>query len=161
MVSKQKLTLSVDREAVSKAKEMGLNLSEVTEKILLGFTFDNEEVDDEILRDNYHELLQTMLPLMKKHDFKVKIGENSFIVDDILVKSKIFFLSNGMVYDTWTDEEYNDLKKYDLWNLFSPKLILKKFLEELSEIENKRKRFLKEIEMTKKIVEAISDVLNE
>ena len=38
MVGKQKLTLSVDKTTVSKAKEMGLNLSDITEQILIGYT---------------------------------------------------------------------------------------------------------------------------
>jgi len=36
---KEKLTLSVDGEVVQKAKGLGLNLSEITEVALRGFSF--------------------------------------------------------------------------------------------------------------------------
>jgi len=42
---KEKLTLSVDKETVEKAKKLGINISEITEKVLRGFTFSAKEAE--------------------------------------------------------------------------------------------------------------------
>ena len=159
MSEKQRLNLSVNKEAVQKAKEMGLNLSEITENILIGYTFESKEADDETLRKQYTELLKTMLPLMKKHNFKVKIEEDSFMVDNFLAKTETYYLPSGLIYNSWTDEEDDDLSRYDPTSLFPPDKILTNFIEELSNIATYRERLSRELELAKRIVQAISETL--
>ncbi|MHA1918342.1 MAG: type II toxin-antitoxin system CcdA family antitoxin [Promethearchaeota archaeon] len=159
MSEKQRLNLSVNKEAVQKAKEMGLNLSEITEKILIGYTFEPKESDDETLRKQYTELLKTMLPLMKKHSFKVKIQEESFMVDNFLAKMETYYLPSGIIYNSWTDEEDTDLSRYDPTKLLPPDEILANFIEELSNVATYRERLSRELELAKRIVQAISETL--
>jgi len=161
MVDKQKLTLSVDKTAVTKAKEMGLNLSEITEQILIGYTYENEKLDDEILKQQYLELFKSMLPIMKKHNYRLKIGETSFLVDNLVAKMETFLQPTGFIWNSWTDEETLDLSGYNLTDLYSPKQITSHFLEELSNIVNRGKILSRELEMAKRIVGVISEMMLE
>jgi len=161
MVGKQKLTLSVDKTAVTKAKEMGLNLSEITEQILIGYTFEHENLDDEILKQKYLDLFRTMLPIMKKYNYKLKIGETRFMVDNNLAKMETFLMPTGFILNTWTDEETLDLSGYDLTDLYSPNQVMSHFLEELSNIVNRGKIISRELEMAKRIVGVISEMMLE
>ena len=51
---KQKLTLSVDKEAVEKAKKLGINISEITERVLMGYT--SAEKPEGSLHEAYNQL---------------------------------------------------------------------------------------------------------
>ena len=53
---KEKLTLSVDKKVVKKAKEMGINISEITENVLKGFTFEPTSAEKTTLVEKYKEL---------------------------------------------------------------------------------------------------------
>jgi hypothetical protein len=161
MVDKQKLTLSVDKNAVTKAKEMGLNLSEITEQILIGYTYEKEELTDEILKQQYLELFKSMLPIMKKHNYKLKIGETSFMVNEYIAKMETFLQPNGFIWNSWTNEETSDLSGYALTDLYSPKQITTHFLEELSNIVNHGKILSRELEMAKRIVGVVSEMMLE
>jgi len=72
---KQKLTLSVDPDVVKKARRLGINISEITEGILRGFSFSPSSIETAALYEKYQQLFQTMLPLMKKYEINVKVGE--------------------------------------------------------------------------------------
>ena len=72
---KEKLTLSVDKEVVEKAKELGINISELTEKVLSGFTFEPTEVEESQVRAKYMELFETMKPVLQKFKVHVKVAE--------------------------------------------------------------------------------------
>ena len=161
MVGKQKLTLSVDKTTVSKAKEMGLNLSDITEQILIGYTYENEAYPDDILKQKYLELFKAMHPIMKKHNYRLKIGEKNFLVDNYVAKMQTFLQPDGYIWNSWTDEETLDLNGYDLSDLDSPKKITSHFLEELSNIVNRGKIVSRELEMAKKIVDVITDMMLE
>jgi len=161
MVGKQKLTLSVDKTAVSKAKEMGLNLSDLTEQILIGYTYEKEELTDDVLKQKYLELFKAMHPIMKKHNYRLKIGETSFLVNNFVAKMQTFLQPNGNIWNSWTDEETIDLTGYALSDLDSPKQITSHFLEELSNIVNHGKIVSRELEMAKRIVGVISEMMLE
>ena len=158
MNEKQKLTLSVNKEVVKKAKDMGLNISELTENILKGFTFEPEKYDDTTLYKQYRELFNLMHPLMDKHSFRVKIGEgNPFPRHGGLAsKMEIHYHPDGSFWDTWNESEFYDIGLIEIHNFLSPSIIIENFIDELSKIAENRKQKSKELEMAKRIVEAIS-----
>ena len=77
MVSeKQKLTLSVEKNLVEKAKKLGVNISEVTETVLrhISETQTKEVVTQEELNDAYKKIFDAMLPAMRKFGASVVVG---------------------------------------------------------------------------------------
>jgi len=81
-VEKKKLTLSVDSDVIQKAKELGLNLSEITESALKMTSFANEEgrITQEKLIKAYQNVFQVMAPILKKWNIQrrcVDINQSS------------------------------------------------------------------------------------
>jgi hypothetical protein len=77
---KEKLTLSVDKDIVSKAKILGINISEITEKVLAGYT--SAERPEGSFHDAYKQLFDSILPLLKEFDCTVKVAESWLELDD-------------------------------------------------------------------------------
>src|SRR5512136_2085665 len=73
IVPKEKLTLSVDKQVVHKAKELGINISEITERVLTGYTAAEKPNGD--LYGAYMQLFDSIRPLLKEFDCSVKIAE--------------------------------------------------------------------------------------
>jgi len=71
---KKKLTLSVDSRVVEKAKSLGLNLSEITEKVLRTFAFAPTDVDRKALYTKYRELFDTMVPMLRDYNASVQVA---------------------------------------------------------------------------------------
>jgi len=78
---KQKLTLSVDADVVEKAKNLGWNISDITEKVLRGFAFEPKATEKEALYKKYEELFDVMRSLLQKYDTWVEIAVST-ITDD-------------------------------------------------------------------------------
>lgn len=161
MGSKEKLTLSVDKDVVEKAKDLGINISELTEKVLAGFTFEPTKLDESQVRAKYQELFATMVPLLKKFNTAVKVGKFLETVDVGLEEELIIELcSDGGLFAFYPDIDFEkafNLQEINLNLLLPPNEILNEFIKAISEGAKKHKERLKELEMTKKIIEAISE----
>jgi hypothetical protein len=77
MAEKKKLTLSINSEVIEKAKMLGLNLSEITEKALQISSLDSDQiVTPDKLREAYISILRLILKILKKWDLRqLKIGD--------------------------------------------------------------------------------------
>ncbi|MDP3765992.1 MAG: type II toxin-antitoxin system CcdA family antitoxin [Nanoarchaeota archaeon] len=130
-VEKKKLTLSVDSDVILKAKELGLNLSEITENALKITSFANEEgkITQEKLVQAYQNVFQAMAPLLKKWDIHIPIGEYSKFIDDEQqhYDTFTFFLTSDEIY-LW-DEILADEEPLATWKLTDEKLPIKKFFD--------------------------------
>jgi hypothetical protein len=71
---KRKLTLTVDSETVDAAKNLGLNISEVTEELLKLHTFDPKLLEAGPGREEYGKLLASMDSLLNKYRCSVLVG---------------------------------------------------------------------------------------
>ena len=159
MSEKQKLTLSVNKDVVEKAKEMGINISEITEDVLRGFAFTPTELDDEELYSQYAELFSVMLPIMKKYDFSVPIAEDPIIdpkTGEYRWSFTIWLTTNSLFYIDEIDHTFSDIKDLPISSLLPPKQILTNFIEKLTKTVDIRKEHLKELEMAKQIIQAIA-----
>jgi len=172
---KQKLTLSVDSEVIKKAEELGLNKSEITEKVLRAFTTSSKTTDKEKLYEMYRELFNLMMPLLKKFRTRVFVGseevweeetggagtiydEDGNEVDfDPGPPSDVFMIyleSDGTL--SHDREGKQDIKDIDI-NLFNtPKQIVDQLLTSVLRGAEYRKNQFKEIEMAKTIIDAIT-----
>jgi len=161
MSEKQKLTLSVNKDVVDKAKELGINISDITENVLRGFAFTPKELNDDELYKQYQELFNVMLPLMQKYNFNVKIGSDTIMSNKGYPMGylDIYFEPNGMFWDNLSEDYYGNIKMTKVYQFRSPVNILSNFIEELTNSVEKRKEEMKELEMAKRIIEAISGTI--
>ncbi|MCD4816071.1 MAG: type II toxin-antitoxin system CcdA family antitoxin [Methanosarcinales archaeon] len=75
MSEKRKLTLSINSDVIKKAKELNLNLSEITETALKISTLDNDKlVSPDELRAVYVEIIKKIATILKKWDMELTIG---------------------------------------------------------------------------------------
>ena len=161
---KVKLTLSVDKEVVQAAKKLGLNLSDITENILRGFSFSPRRTDKGELLEKYRNLFATMKPLLHEFGISVAVGEDYVFYEDEKGHSEpidfeIRLLSNGVLFIDELDHMVNDVSEIDINALHNPKRILEDLILELSKGANNRKEKIREIEMARRIIAAMSNSL--
>ena len=156
---KQKLTLSVDPDVVKKARGLGINISEITEEILRGFSFTPSSTETNLLYEKYQQLFETMMPLLKKYDTSVRIGEIT-IMDgyEPIAIEPIELYPDGELWAPGLETKFKNVKEIKIGDLLKPKDILTKFIDTLSQTTEKRKQQLTELEMARRIIEAISGV---
>jgi len=158
MAKKQKLTLTVDSEVIERAKGMKINISEITEDILRGFSFTPSDIENKALLDKYCELFDTMKPRLKKYNTRVKVGEIPQWDDDQFVKnSDLFYLPD----DSFLVPDYRSpvlhIEEIDVNYFINPLTILKNFIDSLATSTEKRKQQLTDLEMVKRIINAIDN----
>jgi len=159
---KKKLTLSVSSATVEKAKKLGLNISDITEKILSHYTFEHDIADDDAFLGEYRALFKTILPLIRKYNISLKVGD----VDLGQGASQDFYLEPNGVVKSFLADNYDDplfVAKIDelgidaVRQMFKPVRILEGLISQLeSEVEN-QKETTRELKMVRKIIEAMNE----
>jgi len=159
---KQKLTLSVDAGVVEKAKLLGLNISEITESVLRGFTFEPNEVEQEERLQKYAELFKVITKLLKKYGTSVNVGESEITdTDGVPVgRETVYLMSNGNFWLPDMEAEVKDIHKFELYEFHEPNKILSNLIEAMAKAAEENKQSLKELELARRIVEAIGDTLS-
>jgi hypothetical protein len=159
---KEKLTLTVDKEVVEKAKKLNLNISEITELALKGFTFSPKEADQEALYKSYQNLFDSIRPLLKKFGTSVKVADDWEIDPQTGIQYgdvETTLNSDGSFW-LWVLEEvhedFKDITKIPIGNFLSPKDILSDLIDSLAKAVERDKERLKELELAKRFVDAIS-----
>lgn len=166
-MGKKTTTLTLDEETVEKAKKMNINISELTETVLKGFTFEPSEVEEKALKSEYKQLFAAILPILKRQNIIICVGN---LWSDVMYPpnaageerktyeclSRISLSANGRFYLDNFDEEI-DLEKTDDNDIIfqSPKQILSNLIKSIDDRKERRKEEIKEIEMVKRIVEAL------
>ncbi len=158
MVSeKQKLTLSVEKELVEKAKKLGVNISEITETVLrhVSETEIKEVVTQSEINAAYKKLFDAMLPAMKKFGASVWVGSLSVIDNkgNYLEPLEVRLLPDGVLWISDTEQT----TKIERISKKSPKKILSNFIESLVKASDRNKDKLKELEIFRRIVEALTE----
>lgn len=159
---KEKLTLSVDKEVVEKAKKLGINISEVTEKVLQGYT--SAEKPNGSLYDAYKQLFESIRPLLVEFECSVKIADDTETV--ITTDSKgnsyeeevptdIYLSPDGSFYADQFDYSFINIEKI-AGKFLSPQKILSNLVDALARNEETRKEKMNEILMAKRIIDAMS-----
>ncbi len=158
---KKKLTLTVDTEVVEKAKEIGLNLSDITEKVLRGFAFSPKEGDKEEVYAKYRELLVTMKPIVMDYGVSVEIANWVEKVDEGEYEESVRLTPTGELWSDMAGEAFpiKDVHTVPLYLLHEPRKILANFIESLSKEKQKRRERIGELEMAKRIILAMNETL--
>lgn len=163
---KEKLTLSVDKEVVEKAKKIGINISDITEKVLTGYT--SAEKPEGSLHDAYQQLFDSILPLLKEFDCSVKIAEGTETVEFTDTNGKkieqempidFYLESDGSFWMDQYETTLKDIKKISAHYFLSPQKILSNIVDVLARSEEDRKERMKEILMAKRLIDAMSETL--
>lgn len=155
-MNKSKLTLSVDKEIVNKGKELGLNLSEITESVLRSFTFTPSKSDKESIYEAYKGMFDLMLPLLREYDTSVVVAKTIDVLDNKTVMEQEWELTeNGTLWDINFDEEYKEITLIPTYAFLEPTKILFNFITSLSNAKYKRQEKLEQIELAKRILSAI------
>lgn len=158
MVSeKQKLTLSVEKELVEKAKKLGVNISEITETVLrhVSETEIKEVVTKSEINDAYQKLFDAMLPAMKKFGASVDVGDIPFYDNNgnYTNSSDVELSAHGKLWIS----DVGDTTKIEYVSLKNPKKILSNFIESLVKASERNKEKLKELDIFRKIIEALTE----
>jgi len=166
MGRKRKLTLSVNGGAIEKARELGINISELTERILKAIT-EISDVDAFKVQKGYLELFEALMPFVRKLDLCIKIGERhkgGYFDDtgDYYPWTESYYLTkNGIcVKSPEIEIEYNLIvdgnsffnRLETLEDLYPPLKILENFIKEISKKTKRLKERLKSIEIAIQIV---------
>src|SRR3990172_6970019 len=138
MAKKQKLTLTVDSEVVQRAKSIGINISEITEGILRGYSFTPSDIETNALLKKYCELFDTMEPTLKKYNFSVKVGESPQYNDDqFVMNSDIFYHPDGSFWDSVSESRIG-IEEIDVNDFIIPNTILNNFINSLATSTERR-----------------------
>jgi len=163
---KQKLTLSVDKEVVEKAKKLSINISEITERVLAGYT--SAERPEGSIYDAYKQLFDSILPLLKEFDCDVKVAEGTDMVtstdsngksSDFEMDIDIYLYPDGTFYADQYDSSFRDVERIERSFFLSPNQILSNLVEALAKSKERREEQMQEILMAKRIIDAMSATL--
>jgi len=165
-MGKEKLTLSVDKEVVEKAKKLGINISEITENILKGYT--SAEKPNGSMYDAYRQLFDAITPLLKEFGGQIKVGEGTELVEvqdeegktyDQEINYDIFLDPDGSFYLEFYELRITDIEKIDQQDFFPPEKILSNLVDVLAKTKDANEEKMRQIMMAKRIVEAMSETL--
>lgn len=157
--NKSKLTLSVDKEIVNKAKGLGLNLSEITERVLRSFTFTPSKTDRETIYEAYRGMFDIMLPLLKEYDTYVIVAKTTEDIqdDNTFLELEWELLADGTLWNSDFEVEYIEITSIPTYAFLEPPKILFNFITSLANAKERRKEKLEQIELAKRILSAIID----
>jgi hypothetical protein len=176
---KAKLTLSVDSEVVERAKNLGINISELAEQALRSFTYKPEDAEDEALLSQRDELFRAMVPLLRRYSIRVPVAKYIHQAayggdpDDFEEAGEVYLCGHGKFeapgYYDHSDPE-NDIPRTlkelnegddtgDAYVAFYPtETILKNFMGAIEKAKVDRRQQVESLVIARRIVEAISQV---
>ncbi len=178
MEEKKKLTLSINSEVIEKAKQLGLNLSEITEKALKISSLSPENdkiVTPDKLREVYIDVLKKISNILRKWDLSdLTIGyyddwvevENSDGKKSGTYIGFDYVLTPDIVY-LWADYLDSDDNPLQIWHLDDkdlpvnrfddPEKIIINLIDKLYEKAKKNKEIINKLQILKNILE-LSDL---
>lgn len=155
---KQKLTLSVERGIVEKAKKLGINISELTETFLKHVS--EAEIKGVGTKDEinvaYNKIFDAMIPALIKFNASVVIGEEvSYRAKDHKSPEymNVELLPSG---DLWLPD-FEETTTIENISLASPKKILSSFITSLVKASERNKEDIKQLEIFRRVIEAITE----
>ena len=163
-MGKKTTTLTLDSETVEKAKKMNINISELTDTVLKGFTFEPDDIEDKALNDKYNELFNAIRPILKQQNISVEVGTLWSPVTfkdsdgkehtDYEPDETIFLHSDGTLYLSESNAFLKDMINENI-SRATPKQILSNLIEAMDKRKERRKEEITEIEMVKRIIEVL------
>lgn len=174
MSDKKKLTLSINSEVIEKAKKLGLNLSEITEKALKISSLslnDDKIVTSDKLREAYIDVLKEISKILQKWDMHLGIGihtglvgleespdypgyKGTEILEYVLSPNEVYLQEVGEdPMKIWQlDDENLPIRYFD-----DPEIIITNLINKLDEKAKENKDVLDKLQILKNILK-LSDL---
>jgi hypothetical protein len=177
---KERLTVTVDPDVLEKAKALNVNLSQITQASLRALTTPKLGPD---AHQGYESFFNDMKPLLAMYDAKVEVAyyvDNSQMSEDgtagIQIAHRVYLWPDGVLRDraevTFNDDMGSPMPEGSVWDtelknvtdirvsdLHSPREILSNLLDVLAEKVPERKEMLKELDIARRQLHAISSSL--
>ncbi len=167
---KKKLTLSINSEVIEKAKKLGLNLSEITEKALKisSLSSDDEIVTPDKLREVYIDVLKKISYILEKWNTRLKIGSEDELLEFTDSSGKKSYGNVNFTYilspyevRRWCDlnpEEPDEIWRFDDENLpvtsfYNPEKIIINLVDKLYDKAKENKEVLYKLQVLRNILE--------
>jgi hypothetical protein len=156
---KQKLTLSLNREIIEKAKSTGLNISAITEQLLTALTYEPiGNTKDDVIKA-YEALFETAQMMLRRYDAKVEVGlYHNGLADnnESLTIYPIQLDASGLTIST-KDVTWNPSLSEPLSNLYSPIKILENLVIAIIESSTTNKEKIKELRLALRFIKTFFD----
>jgi hypothetical protein len=156
----EKLTLSLSKEIIDRAKSRNINISALTENLLNILTYDpiNGSKRKEVT-ESYEALFDSIRQLLKNYTAKVEIGrlhdvsendsESSLGSPILLDSSGLSLLSNKNLEQVPTEEVIHDI--------YNPIKILENTIQSIIEASDRDKQRTRELRLALRLVRSLSE----
>jgi post-segregation antitoxin CcdA/integrase-like protein len=149
---KQKLTLGISKDVITKAKEVGINISEITEQVLKSVLYDPKGNTKQDLIEAYESLFDFAKLALQRYNtnFEVGIKEGNSIVLDC---------NNGFIYHDKKEPypSYSISLSDAMPYLLPTKNIIENLILATTEGKEKNKGRIKELQLALRLVKALFD----
>jgi len=167
---KTNLTLRISKEVVEKARELGLNLSSITESMLKTENLMQDEgvVTPVKMRETYRKIFLILLEILREWEVYLRIGEEIEHVTfkdekgrrSIYPKTFYYYLAPHGTIELCEDdgEPINEWKFVEDWpvnNLFNPDKLIESLVNQLYSQAERNKEKLRKLSLLKNVLEKI------
>jgi hypothetical protein len=156
---KEKVTFTIDANVIEKARELNVNLSQITETVLRSFAYRAKPASKKQVYAGYRLLFELLTPLLMEYDCDLVVG--TILAppnEDPILSITIVLTPDGTLqeidYEGLTSPIKN-LESISTRHLLSPLDILKKLVDTLYDASQEQERILEELELAKRIILAI------
>ena len=150
---KQKLTLSISKDVIDKARVEGINISAITEKVLTAITFSPEKNTKDDLIEAYDNFFEALKPFLKKYGTSIRVGKEH-------LESGYFMLitldGDSLVIEDPTGEFHKTSISANIDWLDSPTVILENLIPSLIQSAENNREKMKEFEISLRFLKALS-----
>ena len=160
---KQKLTLTINKNIIDRAKEAGLNISEVTEQTLDILTHDLRTSEHNIRKDlinAYESFFSTTRSLLNKYMITIEVGKihdnqnNTSAGSSLLLSGDSgLLITEGIEGASARPIEVSKILRF----LFNPNTIMENLLLEIMQCELNNKNKIVELKFATRFLMALSD----
>lgn len=151
---KQKLTLSISKDIIEKARAEGINISAITEQILTAITFSPDQNTRDDLIDAYENFFSALRPFLKKYGTSIRVG--TVFHEPTGIDLPIRLSGDNLVLDDIDDSIHTISISSYLSDLDSPIVILENLIPALIQAAQKNKEKMKEFEISLRFLKALS-----
>ena len=171
---KDKVTLTVSKDVLKKAKALGINLSGTIEMALKGFTFDRKYADENAVRTAYDQLFKPMTVMLRQYGASMKIaelpvyeeeeGDNKeegvqswWLVPCPIPRDRNISEGSYLIFDQEEEGTEVGLKGTPLEMMLPPEELMTSFVDGLVEAAEGNARSLAELALAKRVIAALCE----
>jgi hypothetical protein len=153
--SKQKLTLAIRKDVIERAKDIGINISAITEEFLKAVTYEHFDRSQFDIEEAYLALFGAIWPVVKVYNLVVEVGESSSTNKSGKVTLEPLSLSHELWLPHLRTERSISSIGPELHNLYAPREVLENLIEAVNGARQNDKLKLQHLEISLKLAKAI------